>query len=52
MPGGKEKYWEQVPLVYKKNNYKIHIKPCLEGDIVEIDSFKELKEIDSVYNVA
>ena len=51
MPGGKEKYWEQVPLVYKKSNYKIHIKPCMEGDIVEIDSFKELKEIDSVYSV-
>ena len=49
MPGGKEKYWEQVPLVYKKKNYKIHIKPCFEGDIVEIDSYKELKEIDSVY---
>ena len=51
MPGGKEKYWEQVPLVYRKNNYKIHIKPCFEGDIIEIDSFKELKEIDSVYAV-
>jgi len=51
MPGGKEKYWEQVPLVYRKKNYKIHIKPCKEGDIVEIDSFKELKEIDSTYNI-
>lgn len=51
MPGGKEKYWEQVPLVYKKKNYKIHIKPCKEGDIIEIDSFKELKEIDSTYRV-
>lgn len=51
MPGGKEKYWEQVPLVYKKNNYKIHIKPCFDGDIVEIDSFKELKEIDNIYNI-
>lgn len=51
MPGGKEKYWEQVPLVYRKKNYKIHIKPCLEGDIIEIDSFNELKEIDSVYSI-
>ena len=50
MPGGREKYWEQVPLVYKKKNYKIHIKPCKEGDIIEIDSFNELKEVDSVYN--
>lgn len=51
MPGGKEKYWEQVPLVYKKKNYKIHIKPCKQGDIIEIDSFKELKEIDKTYNI-
>ncbi|MBQ0036971.1 MAG: NTP transferase domain-containing protein [Firmicutes bacterium] len=51
MPGGKEKYWEQVPLVYKKDHYKVHIKPCNEGDIVEIDSFKELQEIDSIYKV-
>lgn len=51
MPGGKEKYWEQVPLVYKKKNYEVHIKPCKEGDIIEIDSFKELKEIDNTYNI-
>lgn len=51
MPGGKEKYWEQVPLVYKKDHYKVHIKPCNEEDIVEIDSFKELQEIDSIYKV-
>lgn len=51
MPGGKEKYWEQVPLVYKKKNYEVHIKPCKEGDIIEIDSFKELKEIDTTYNI-
>lgn len=42
-------YWEQVPLLYKKDNYKVHIKPCLQEDIVEIDSFKELQEIDSSY---
>lgn len=51
MPGGKEKYWEQVPLVYRKDNYKIYIKPCNEGDIIEIDSFKELKEIDKTYSI-
>ena len=51
MPGGKEKYWEQVPLVYKKNNYKIHIKPCKQEDILEIDSYKELKEVDKTYNI-
>ena len=49
-PGGKEKYWEQVPMVYKKENYKVHIRPCIEGDIIEIDTFNELKQIDKVYD--
>lgn len=51
MPGGKEKYWEQVQLVYKKNNYKVRIRECQKGDIVEIDSFKELKQIDKIYDI-
>ena len=25
MPGGKERYWEQVPLVYKKKNYAVEV---------------------------
>lgn len=50
-PGGKEKYWEQVILDVCKKNYKIHIRECHEGDINEIDTFNELKQIDPVYNV-
>lgn len=51
MPGGKERYWEQVPLVYRKENYKVAVKACFEDDIVEIDSFKELKALDKSYDV-
>ena len=51
MPGGKERYWEQVPLVYKKKNYAVEVRECFEEDIVEIDTFKELKKIDSTYDV-
>ena len=51
MPGGKEKYWEQVPLAVKKERYQVAIKPCLEEDIVEIDTFRELKLIDKSYDV-
>lgn len=51
MPGGKEKYWEQVMLDIKKNNYKIHIKECQKEDIIEIDTFNELKRIDKTYDV-
>ncbi len=50
-PGGKERYWEQVPLVYRKEHYAVEVRECKEDDIVEIDTFKELKAIDSSYNV-
>ena len=50
-PGGKERYWEQVPLVYKKEHYKVEIRECKEEDIVEIDTFNELKAIDKTYDV-
>lgn len=50
-PGGKERYWEQVPLVYCKDNYRVEVRECLGSDIVEIDSFKELKAIDKSYDV-
>ena len=50
-PGGKERYWEQVPLVYCKENYKVEVRECHAEDIVEIDTFRELKEIDKSYDV-
>lgn len=50
-PGGKEKYWEQVMLDVCKNNYKIYLRECHEGDIIEIDTFNELKVIDKTYDV-
>ena len=51
MPGGKEKYWEQVPLAVCKENYRVAIKECFDDDIVEIDTFRELKAIDKTYDV-
>ena len=50
-PGGKERYWEQVPLLYHKNHYRVEIRPCTEDDITEIDTFRELKQIDKTYDV-
>lgn len=50
-PGGKERYWEQVPLVYRKEHYVVEVCECFEEDIVEIDTFKELKAIDRTYDV-
>lgn len=51
MPGGKEKYWDEVSLRECIDHYKIIVKPVQQGDIVEIDTFGELKQIDPVYNV-
>lgn len=50
-PGGKERYWEQVPLVFCKEHYKVEICECKETDIIEIDTFRELKAIDKTYDV-
>lgn len=50
-PGGKERYWEQVPLVYRKEHYAVEVRSCLEEDIIEIDTFNELKAIDKTYDV-
>ena len=51
MPGGKELFWTQIPTTVFHDNYKIEVRACNEGDIVEIDTFKELKKIDKSYDV-
>ena len=50
-PGGKEKYWEQVILDVCKKNYNIYLRECQKEDIIEIDTFNELKAIDKTYDV-
>ena len=50
-PGGKDRYWEQVPLVFRKDHYQVEVRECKEEDIVEIDTFNELKTIDKTYDV-
>lgn len=49
--GGKQLYWEQVPLVVFKDEYKVEVRDCLENDIIEIDTFNELKALDKSYDV-
>jgi CTP:phosphocholine cytidylyltransferase-like protein len=49
MPGGKERYWDQVPLEYCLSNYTVEVRECTFDDIVEIDSFADLKKIDPTY---
>lgn len=51
MPGGKERYWDDVPLTYFIDDFNLYIRECSNDDFIEIDTFKELKAIDSVYNI-
>ena len=49
MPGGRERYWDQVPLEYCLHNYRVEGRPCTFDDIIEIDSYADLKKIDKTY---
>ncbi len=51
LPGGKERYWDQVPFLVFNGEYAVEIRECLNEDIVEIDTFRELKEIDKTYDI-
>jgi CTP:phosphocholine cytidylyltransferase-like protein len=51
MPGGKERYWDQVALEYFNKDYSIEVRECTYEDIIEIDTFNELKKFDETYMV-
>ena len=50
-PGGWERLWEHTPLIYKKEHYRVSVRPCSSGDFQEIDTFSELKQIDRSYDL-
>lgn len=49
MPGGKERFWDQVPLEYHLSAYRITARECTFSDIVEIDTYRELRQLDPTY---
>lgn len=49
MPGGKERYWDEVALRYCQKNYQVEVRSCTFEDIIEIDSYKDLKKLDETY---
>lgn len=51
LPGGKELFWTQIPLSVFHDNYKVEVRRCNEGDVIEIDTFRELRAIDKTYNL-
>lgn len=48
---GKDRYWEQVPLCDRKERYVVEIRECFDEDVVEIDTFEELKAVDKNYDI-
>ena len=50
-PGGKERYWDEVALRECIDNYKVWVRHVDRGDLIEIDTYNELKQIDPIYNV-
>ena len=50
-PGGKERYWDEVALRECIDNYNVWVREIEAGEIIEIDTYNELKQIDSIYDV-
>lgn len=49
IPGGKDRFWDDVHLSIYNQKYNFQVRECQEGDIIEIDTFDELKKIDHSY---
>lgn len=47
---GHDLFWEFIPLQLKKNDYQVRIRQCQKQDIIEIDNFYELVQLDPSYN--
>lgn len=49
MNGDIDYFWEFIPLVLYKERCKVEIRPCDKTDIMEIDNYYELAQLDSSY---
>ena len=47
--GGKERYWDNVPLTICKRDFKVEVRDCKKSDVTEIDNYSELCIIDPSY---
>ena len=50
--GGKDYFWEFIPLVLRKERYAVEIRQCRKSDIMEIDNYYELAQLDPTYRTA
>lgn len=51
MPGGKERFWDSTPFSVFPGEYRVRVRECRPEDVVEIDTFRELKALDPAYDV-
>ena len=47
----KQRFWDDVPCVIRRENYDIVVEECAFDDVSEIDSLAELQEIDERYRI-
>ena len=40
-----------APVGHRKKHYKVELRECTSEDVIEIDTFRELKQIDKTYDV-
>lgn len=45
MENGHELYWDEVALTYFRDEFCIHVHPCNEDAVVEIDTYEEWKAL-------
>lgn len=48
-PDGKELFWEFPAFIHRRDKYKVEIRPCNKQDIMEIDNYYELQQLDPRY---
>ncbi len=48
----RQNFWDDIPCVICRDNYRVTVRECTFDDIQEIDSFAELQHIDPAYVVS
>ena len=50
-PGGKERFWDQVPMENHVADYKVGVRDCRFEDVCEIDTLADLQKLDETYRI-
>lgn len=48
---GNDYFWEFIPLVLRREKYAVEIRQCSKSDIMEIDNYHELADLDPSYKI-